>query len=106
MSGQLFSVGDKVLASRDESGEDHEPATVVDSYELIIGDDRRPMVTVEFEDGERKYMKATLPNVMRVEPEEGEEEEPEAEEAESEVEAGVAAEADDDATAAGDGEED
>ncbi len=71
---QLYSVGDKVLASRDETGDNHEPATVVDSYELIIGDDRRPMVTLEFEDGERKYLKATPPNVLPAEPEEDEEE--------------------------------
>jgi hypothetical protein len=72
MSGLPFSIGDKVLASRNETGDDHELATVVDSYELIIGEDRRPMVTLEFEDGERKYMKATPPNVLYVEPEEEE----------------------------------
>jgi hypothetical protein len=69
-----YSVGDKVLASRDESGENHEPANVIDAYELIIGEDRKPMVVVEFEDGERKYMTATTPNVLP-----GEDEEEEAE---------------------------
>jgi hypothetical protein len=71
-----YSVGDKVMASRDESGENHEPANVIDAYELLIGEDRKPMVVVEFEDGERKYMTATTPNVLPVEEEE-EEEEPE-----------------------------
>ena len=67
-----FSVGDKVLASRHETGEDHEPGVVIDSYELIIGNDKRPAIVVEFEDGERKYMTAATPNVLPVEPEEEE----------------------------------
>jgi hypothetical protein len=68
-----YSIGDKVLASRDESGENHEPGEVVDAYELLIGEDRQEMVVVEFEDGERKYMTAKTPNVLRVEEEEGDE---------------------------------
>ena len=67
-----YSVGDKVLVSRDESGENHEPAHVVDSYELIIGEVRKPMVVVEFEDGARQYITATTPNVLPVEEEEEE----------------------------------
>ena len=77
MTKLRYSVGDKVLVSRDESGENHEPGHVVDSYELIIGEERRPIVVVEFEDGERKYMTAATPNVLPVESEEEEEEEPE-----------------------------
>ena len=76
-----YSVGDKVDVSRAETGEDHERAVVIDSYELIIGEERRPMVVVEFEDGERKYMTAATPNVLPVyeeaEEDEGEENEPE-----------------------------
>jgi len=72
MTKKRYSVGDKVLVSRDESGENHEAGNVVDSYELIIGEERRPIVVVEFEDGERKYMTATTPNVLPVEPEEEE----------------------------------
>ena len=81
-----FSVGDKVDASRAENGEDHERGVVIDSYELIIGEQRKPMVVVEFEDGERKYMTAATPNVLPV----YEEEEVEAEataEPETEAEA-------------------
>ena len=52
--------------SRAETGEDHERAVVIDSYELIIGEERKPMVVVEFEDGERKYMTAATPNVLPV----------------------------------------
>ena len=79
MAKRRYSVGDRVLASRDESGENHEPADVIDSYELIIGEQRRPVVVVEFEDGERKYMTAATPNVLpfdEEEPEPAEEEEP------------------------------
>jgi len=81
MAKRRYSVGDRVLASRDESGENHEPADVIDSYELIIGEQRRPVVVVEFEDGERKYMTAATPNVL---PDyEAQDEEPEAAEAEA-----------------------
>jgi hypothetical protein len=89
MAKHRYSVGDKVLVSRDESGENHEPGTVIDSYELIIGEERRPVVVVEFEDGERKYMTAATPNVLPVEPEEDE-----ATAAEGKDEAGPSGEAD------------
>lgn len=69
-----YVIGDKVLVSRDETGENHEPGVVFDSYELIMGDERRPIVVVEFEDGERQYIAATTPNVLPVEPEEDEDE--------------------------------
>jgi hypothetical protein len=72
MAKNRYSVGDKVLVSRDESGENHELGEVVDSYELIMGDERRPIVVVELEDGERKYMTATTPNVLPVEVDEDE----------------------------------
>jgi hypothetical protein len=73
MPRQRYEVGDKVLVSRAETGEDHELGEVVDSYELLIGgDQRRPMIVVVFEDGERKYFTATTPNVFPVEPEEDE----------------------------------
>jgi hypothetical protein len=80
MARMRYSVGDKVDVSRAETGDDHERAVVIDSYELIIGEERRPMVVVEFEDGERKYMTAATPNVLPVyeeaEEDEGEENEP------------------------------
>jgi len=75
MAKNRYSIGDKVLVSPDESGENHVPGTVVDSYELIIGEDRRPVIVVELEDGERKYMTAETPNVLPVEPEEDDAEE-------------------------------
>ncbi len=87
-------MGDKVLISPDESGENHVPATVVDSYELIIGDDRRPVIVAELEDGERKYMTAETPNVLPVEPEEEEAEDAAGDAAEAETDA-EAAEAED-----------
>ena len=76
MSKHRYSIGDKVLVSRDETGENHELGNVVDSYELIIGNEHRPTIVVEFEDGERKYVTATTPNVLPVESDEGESEEP------------------------------
>jgi len=76
MAERRFSIGDKALVSRDESGENHEEATVVDSYVLLIGEESRPMVVVDFADGERKWMTASEENVLPIEPEpvEGEDE--------------------------------
>ena len=70
MTDRRFQVGETVLVSRDESGENHEEATVVDFYELLIGEDKRPMVVVDLADGERRYMTALEPNVIAIEPEE------------------------------------
>lgn len=67
-----YKVGDSVLASRSEDGENHEPGTVVDSYSLIIGEEERPMVCVAFADGARVYLRADGPDVRPVE-DEGEE---------------------------------
>ena len=53
-----YQVGDRVLASRAQDGTGHEEAAVVDSYTLIIGEERRPMVCVEFADGTRSYLRA------------------------------------------------
>ena len=88
MAKMRYSVGDKVDASRAENGENHERGVVIDSYELIIGEERKPMVVVEFQDGERKYMTAATPNVLPVyeEDEEAEEEAPAPVEPEAEAE--------------------
>jgi len=61
-----YSVGDSVLASRTEDGENHEEATVVDAYSLIIGPDERPMVCVEFGDGHRAYLRSDGADVRPV----------------------------------------
>jgi hypothetical protein len=53
-----YAVGETVLASRTEDGENHEQATVVDAYSLIIGPEERPMVCVEFADGNRAYLRS------------------------------------------------
>jgi hypothetical protein len=53
-----YAVGDRVLASRAEDGENHEEAKVVDAYGLIIGGDEWAMVAVEFGDGQRSYLRA------------------------------------------------
>jgi hypothetical protein len=59
-----FAVGDRVLAARAEDGQGHEQATVVDAYELLINLEPRPMVVVDFEDGERRWLTASAPNVL------------------------------------------
>jgi hypothetical protein len=74
MSELLYKVGDRVLASRAQDGENHEEGTVIDAHTLMMGDETRPIVVVEFEDGKREFFTATepdvLPVVLEVEPEE------------------------------------
>jgi len=65
-------VGERVLVSREGSGANHEEATVWDYYELLINSDKRPMVVVDFDDGERKWIPAEEPNVIAIEPEDEE----------------------------------
>ena len=60
-------VGERVLASRDQSGANHEEATVYDFYELLIGEDKTPQVVVDFDDGQRVLMMAREPNVRAIE---------------------------------------
>jgi hypothetical protein len=66
-----FLVGERVLASRAEDGQGHEEGTVVDSYQLLMNGEARPMVVVGFADGERKWMTASAPNVLAIEADEG-----------------------------------
>jgi hypothetical protein len=73
MSELAYKIGDRVLASRAQDGENHEEATVIDAYTLLIGDEVRPMVRVKFEDGELVFLTATEPDVRPVEAEEAEE---------------------------------
>ena len=60
-------VGERVLASRDQSGSGHEEATVYDFYELLIGEDKTPQVVVDFDDGQRVLMTAREPNIRAIE---------------------------------------
>jgi hypothetical protein len=62
-----YAVGDTVLASRSQDGENHEEAKVVDAYSLIIGGDERPMICVAFADGERVYLRSDGPDVRPLE---------------------------------------
>lgn len=73
-----YKVGDEVLASRAEDGENHEPATVVDAYSLIMGDEERPMVCVAFPDGQRVFLRAGGADVRPAPPPGPEPVEPEA----------------------------
>jgi hypothetical protein len=79
MSELLYKVGDRVLASRAQDGENHEEGTVVDAHQLIIGEETRPIVAVQFEDGKREFFTATEPDILPV----VSEEEPDEEEAEN-----------------------
>ena len=63
-----YFVGDRVLVSRAQDGANHEEATVVDFYELLMEGDRVPSVVVDFDDGERLYLSAREPNVLPIEP--------------------------------------
>jgi hypothetical protein len=67
-----FKVGEHVLVSRAQDGENHEEGKVVDAYSIIIGDDERPMVCVEFEDGKREFHTATEPDVLPIPSEDAE----------------------------------
>ena len=77
MSELLYKVGDRVLASRAQDGENHEEGTVVDAHTLLIGEETRPIVVVEFEDGKREYFTAAEPDILPVVAEEEEAEESE-----------------------------
>lgn len=79
MTDRRYTPGERALVSRDESGENHEEATVIDYYLLLIGEESRPTVVVDFDDGERKWMTAVEPNILPIEPEEEESSEEDAE---------------------------
>jgi hypothetical protein len=68
-----YFVGERVMVSRAQDGENHEEATVVDFYELLIEGDKLPSVVVDFDDGERLYLTAREPNVLPADPDEDEE---------------------------------
>jgi hypothetical protein len=59
-------IGERVLVSRAQDGENHEEATVVDYYVLLIEGNSTPSVVVDFDDGERLYLSAQEPNVRRM----------------------------------------
>jgi hypothetical protein len=66
MEQNRFFVGERVLVSRQQDGENHEEATVVDAYILLIEGNSIPSVVVDFDDGERRYLTAEEPNVLRL----------------------------------------
>jgi hypothetical protein len=65
-----YFVGERVLVSRAQDGENHEEATVVDFYELLMQGDKIPSVVVDFDDGQRVYLTAREPNVRPLDEEE------------------------------------
>ena len=68
-----YFVGERVMVSRAQDGENHEEATVVDFYELLIEGDKLPSVVVDFDDGERLYLTAREPNVQPIDPDDEDE---------------------------------
>ena len=64
MVDRRYIVGERVLASRAEDGQNHEEATVVDYYVLLTEGDSIPSIVVDFDDGERKYMTAREPDIL------------------------------------------
>jgi len=69
-----YFVGERVMVSRAQDGENHEEATVVDFYELLIEGDKLPSVVVDFDDGERLYLTAREPNVLPIDPDDEDDE--------------------------------
>jgi hypothetical protein len=63
MADRRYLVGERVLVSRAEDGDNHEEATVVDHNERLIYDDSIPSIDG---DGERKYLTAGGPNVLEL----------------------------------------
>jgi len=78
-----YKLGDRVLASRAQDGANHEEATVVDVYSLLMSGDEIPMVVVEFSDEKRAWLKVEGPDVMQ-KPEEADDDAEEAEPGEAE----------------------
>jgi hypothetical protein len=74
------------MVSRAQDGENHEEATVVDFYELLIEGDKIPSVVVDFDDGERLYLTAREPNVLPLDLEDAEDEDDDWDEGEDEDE--------------------
>jgi hypothetical protein len=66
MADRRYMVGERALVSREETGMNHEEATVVDYYELLINEDTIPSVVVDFDGGERRYLTAREPNVLEL----------------------------------------
>jgi len=76
VADRRYIVGERVLASRAEDGQNHEEATVVDYYVLLTEGDSIPSIVVDFDDGERKYMTAREPDILPL-PEEEEDDDAE-----------------------------
>jgi hypothetical protein len=65
-----FEVGDTARVSRAQNGAGHEDATVIDVYDLLMEGDKIPMVVVDFDDGQRMWVRDEEPDVLLPEPEE------------------------------------
>jgi hypothetical protein len=65
MADRRYMVGERVLVSRDQDGQNHEEATVTDFYELLMsGQEPIPTAVVDFDDGKRLYITARAPDFL------------------------------------------
>ncbi|HWE82823.1 MAG TPA: hypothetical protein VG265_14325 [Gaiellaceae bacterium] len=67
MANRRFMVGERVLASHEQGGGNHEEGTVYDFYELLINQESIPKVVVDFDDGRRVLLTAVEPDVIAIE---------------------------------------
>src|SRR5271154_125945 len=68
-------VGERVLVSRAQDGQNHEEATVTDFYELLMsGQEPIPTAVVDFDDGQRLYITARAPDFLPMDEDEDEDE--------------------------------
>lgn len=68
-------VGERVLVSRAQDGQNHEEATVTDFYEILMsGQPPIPTAVVDFDDGQRLYITARAPDFLPMDEEEDDDE--------------------------------
>jgi hypothetical protein len=75
MADRRYLVGERVLVSRSQDGQNHEEATVTDFYELLIsGQPPIPTAVVDFDDGQRLYITARAPDFLPMDEDEDDDE--------------------------------
>lgn len=87
MADRRYMVGERVLVSRAQDGQNHEEATVTDFYELLMsGQEPIPTAVVDFDDGQRLYITARAPDFLPMDEEEEEDDDFDDEEEDQEPE--------------------
>ncbi len=98
MAERRYMVGERVLVSRAQDGQNHEEATVTDFYELLMsGQEPIPTAVVDFDDGQRLYITARAPDFLPIDDEEEDDEDfDDEDDDEAEPELGESSEREDD----------